>query len=158
MKTDLEGRITQLIQDELVARGCELFKLTMYHLGRRRVVSFAIDRVEGGITLEECVQWNRRLSELLEQAGLLNDAYVVEVASPGADWPLAVERDYRRVLKRKLRVRYRAQDGSLRDAKGVLSRVEGGMLTLLSGAEEAPSDIELGSIVEARLEFFIPEN
>ncbi len=158
METGLEGRITQLIQNELVAGSCELFGLKIYRAGRRQVVSLAIDRIEGGITLEECVRWNQRFSDLIEGAGIFADAYVVEVSSPGADWPLHTERDYRRVLNRRLFVRYRQGDVQTQEARGTLKHVGGGSIALAGGASEAPQVIAIEAVVEAKIEFLNPKD
>ena len=139
----------QLIQNELVAQEIELFKLRIFRSGRRQIISLAIDRREGGITLEECAKWNRHFADLFEKARLFGDSYVVEVASPGADWPLQTERDFRRVTRRKLRVRYRAPDAALREEIGTLQKVEDGRLTLDLKDPAEPLPIPLGAIVQA---------
>ena len=158
METDLESQVTQLIQNELVAGNCELFGLKIYRTGRRRAVSLAIDRAEGGITLEECVRWNKRVSDLIEGAGILSDAYGVEVASPGADWPLRTERDYRRVLNRRLRIRFRQGDVQTQEARGTLTQVGAGSIAIVTKESEEPCKIAIDAVVEAKIEFLQPED
>lgn len=70
----------------------------------RGLVRFYVDRTDG-VTIEDCAQVSRRLSELLDNHGeLIPGSYSLEVSSPGLDRPFKTERDYQRNLGRLVKI------------------------------------------------------
>ena len=48
-----------------------------------------------GITIEQCVRFNRRLVPMIDEAGIFPPGeYSLEVSSPGVDEPLKLHRQY----------------------------------------------------------------
>lgn len=85
---------------------------------------------DNGISIDACATISRKLSKAMDEAGILNGQYVLEVSSPGLDQPLKGERQYRKNVGRRLRV---TADG--RTEEGLLVNVtpEGIRLTGSSG-------------------------
>lgn len=67
----------------------------------RRKVSVFLDS-DQGITIEECSKVSRELGNLLEEE--IEDAFTLEVSSPGADSPLLSVRQYAKNIGRTLKV------------------------------------------------------
>ena len=67
--------------------GLELVDVEFHTQGRRRIVRVLVDR-PGGITVDECARFSRRLSDCLDMNQTLSAAYFLEVSSPGMDRPL----------------------------------------------------------------------
>jgi ribosome maturation factor RimP len=122
-------QLTQLIQAELVRRNHDLFALKLYRASHRQVIALHIDRCEGGITLDECAQWNRYVGQIIDQHQLIEGPFAVEVSSPGVNWPLKGERDYRRLMGKKILYQV-GNEGAPQEAKGRIIHVEKGMLEL----------------------------
>ena len=57
-----------------------------------------------GVTIDDCANVSRRLLPLLEQPGLLEDAFTLEVTTPGLDHPLKHKRQYRKNIGRRIKV------------------------------------------------------
>jgi ribosome maturation factor RimP len=57
-----------------------------------------------GITIDECATYSRKLGKFLDEADLFELAYTLEVASPGLDYPLSSERQFKKNINRKLQV------------------------------------------------------
>ncbi len=58
-----------------------------------------------GITIEKCVQINRKLYKLIEEGGIFSDAdFSLEVSSPGIDTPLKMHRQYLKNIGRNVEV------------------------------------------------------
>jgi ribosome maturation factor RimP len=58
-------------------------------------VQVMVERPDGGdVTLEDCAALSAPLGEALEEAGLLESAYVLEVSSPGLGDLLETDRDF----------------------------------------------------------------
>ncbi len=64
---------------------------------------------EGGITIDDCELVSRALSDLLDAEDYIEDAYILEVSSPGLGRPLKKDKDLKRSLGEKVEVKtYRA--------------------------------------------------
>jgi Uncharacterized protein conserved in bacteria len=93
----------------------------------------------GGITIDDCEAVSRRLSDILDEKDYIEDAYILEVSSPGLGRPLRKEKDFKRSLGEEVELRtYRMIEkrkeftGILRsyDEKTVtIEEEEGGMRT-----------------------------
>lgn len=58
-----------------------------------------------GITIEKCVQFNRRLYKMIEEKGWYPEGeFSLEVSSPGVDEPLKLHRQYPRNIGRLVEV------------------------------------------------------
>ena len=64
---------------------------------------------EGGIAIDDCEVVSRALSEILDQRDFIEDAYILEVSSPGLGRPLKKEKDFVRSMGEEVEIRtYRA--------------------------------------------------
>ncbi len=57
-----------------------------------------------GVTIDTCAKVSRSISEELESSDLIADAFILEVSSPGLDFPLSSARQYRKNIDRDLKV------------------------------------------------------
>jgi ribosome maturation factor RimP len=117
------------------------------------VLRFYIDK-PGGLSVDDCAFWNRRLGELVEASGLVSGRYFLEVSSPGLNRPLRKREDFARYQGREARVTLFAPLNNQRHFHGHLEGVEGEHLLLrdrTSGAVKIP----LAGIAGARLD--LPE-
>ena len=48
----------------------------------------------GGITVDDCEAVSRQLSDLLDEKDFIDDAYILEVSSPGLGRPLKKDKDF----------------------------------------------------------------
>jgi len=67
--------------------GFELVDVEHAFQGRHRVVRVLIDK-PGGITVGDCAQFSRRLSDSLDMNQMMAGSYQLEVSSPGLERPL----------------------------------------------------------------------
>ncbi len=66
---------------------------------------------EGGITIDDCETVSREFSDKLDEEDFIQDAYIMEVSSPGLGRPLKKEKDYQRSLGKEIEIRtYRPID------------------------------------------------
>lgn len=59
----------------------------------------------GGITVDDCEVVSRRLSDLLDERDFIEDAYILEVSSPGLGRPLRKEKDFARSIGEEVEIR-----------------------------------------------------
>lgn len=57
-----------------------------------------------GITIDDCTEVSRKLSEQLDALDLISDNYTLEVGTPGLDQPLKLKRQYAKNVGRDLKV------------------------------------------------------
>ncbi|MFN8353399.1 MAG: ribosome maturation factor RimP [Spirosomataceae bacterium] len=88
-------------------------------------VSVLID-TDSGISIDQCAEVSRRLGEQLEELNLFENAYTLEVSSPGVDQPLKLNRQYVKNIGRNVRVLLK--DGT--EKTGKLEAVSDTHLTL----------------------------
>lgn len=74
----------------------------------------------GGITVDDCEIVSRALSDELDKYDFIDEAYILEVSSPGLCRPLKKEKDFDRHMGEEVEVKlYRAADG-VKEFSGIL--------------------------------------
>jgi ribosome maturation factor RimP len=58
-----------------------------------------------GVSIDDCAELNRKLSEALDKVNPVEGRYLLEVSTPGLDHPLQVKRQYFKNRNRKVRVK-----------------------------------------------------
>lgn len=57
-----------------------------------------------GVTIDSCAMVSRAVSEELEANEIIDQAYLLEVSSPGLDYPLSSVRQYQKNIGRELKI------------------------------------------------------
>lgn len=57
-----------------------------------------------GVSIDDCARLSRQLAAQLEEEEVFQEAYTLEVSTPGVDYPLGSVRQYRKNIGRELRV------------------------------------------------------
>lgn len=60
---------------------------------------------EGGININDCELVSRAFSDILDREDYIEDAYILEVSSPGLGRPLKKDKDFERNLGKEVEVR-----------------------------------------------------
>lgn len=116
-----EGMITEQVEafvDEVLAAAPSYFKVK-FKVKPTNNYKVYIDG-DQGITIDQCIKFNRALYKKIEDAGLHPDGnFSLEVSSPGVDEPLQNIRQYRKNIGRKVEVTLSEE----RKLEGVLKEV-----------------------------------
>ncbi|MCI8885447.1 MAG: ribosome maturation factor RimP [Dorea sp.] len=100
----------------------------------------------GGININDCETVSRRLSDILDEKDYIDEAYILEVSSPGLGRPLRKEKDFKRSLGEEVEIRtYRMIDkqkeftGILKDydEKTVTIELDGGTVRIFEKSDIA---------------------
>ena len=119
----------KLILPIVEANGFELVDVEYVREGGSWYLRAYIDK-EGGITVDDCEIVSRAFSDRLDENDFIEDAYILEVSSPGLGRPLKKEKDYRRSMGKELEIRtYRAVD-RCREFYGVLTAYDEDSVTI----------------------------
>lgn len=98
------AELKEVIQGYLKNKNLDLVDLIYRYEGRDLVLRILVDRLEGGISLNECACLNKEISIILDEKDILQKRYILEVSSPGLDRPLRTGKDFLRCINRKVRV------------------------------------------------------
>lgn len=82
----------------------ELVEIEYKRTGREALLRLFIDK-EGGVALDDCSDFSRELSLVLDVEDIIPCEYTLEVSSPGLDRPLKTQADYDRFKGRLVKVR-----------------------------------------------------
>ena len=94
--TDM-AQLSALIAPEVEALGFGLVRVAMMGGEKNRTLQvMAEDPATGQLTLDQCAEISRRISDLLDEKDPIEEAYRLEVSSPGIDRPLTRAGDYAR--------------------------------------------------------------
>ena len=156
------ARITRSVEPEAVALGFDLVRVIVFgksEVGDEEVtLQIMAERPETGqLVIEDCAALSRRVSDAmdaLEEAGemLIEEAYRLEVSSPGIDRPLTRAKDFATWAGHEARVALNAPvDGNRKSLQGDLIGIDGDLVSLedrKSGRVEFPlSDIHSAKLV-----------
>lgn len=92
-KTAIDRRLAEIVTPAIEGLGFELVRIRLMG-GQRRVLQIMADRPEGGIEVEDCAKISTAVSAVLDVEDPIEDAYVLEVSSPGIDRPLTRLKDF----------------------------------------------------------------
>lgn len=124
-----EQKAEEMILPIVEANGFELVDVEYVKEGGNWYLRAYIDK-EGGITVDDCENVSRAFSDRLDEDDFIEDAYILEVSSPGLGRPLKKEKDYRRSMGKELEIRtYRAVD-RCREFYGVLTAYDEDSVTI----------------------------
>lgn len=111
--------VRSAIEPVLASLGLDLEDAQVQASGRRRRVCIVVDR-DGGIDLDGIAEASRAVSDALDASDAMgDDAYTLELTSPGVDRPLTLPRHWRRNIGRRVRAHTNDGDvieGRIRDA------------------------------------------
>jgi ribosome maturation factor RimP len=141
----LSARGVSLVEAEWVTdRGGWILRLTIEHEGSTAQ--------SGGVSLEDCVDVSRGVSEILDAEDFIGPAYNLEVSSPGLDRPLRTEAEFARFQGQLARVKltHPAPDGQ-RLLRGALMEAPPGRIAVLVDGKRI--EVPVGDVAEANLAF-----
>ena len=90
---DVIDRITEILTSIAEKKNTIIVDVTYKKEGRTMVLRVLMDK-KGGITIDECAEINNDLSVILDEEGIIDDHYVLEVSSPGLDRLLRKPKDF----------------------------------------------------------------
>ena len=109
-REEYEQKAEELITPIVEANGFELVDVEYVKEGSTWYLRAYIDK-PGGIMVDDCEVVSRELSDILDEKDFIDEAYILEVSSPGLGRPLKKEKDFARSLGEEVEVRtYRAID------------------------------------------------
>ena len=124
-----EQKAEALLLPIIEANNFELVDVEYVKEGSNWYLRAYIDK-EGGISVDDCEVVSRAFSDKLDEEDFIDDAYIMEVSSPGLGRPLKKEKDYKRSMGKELEIRtYRAIERN-REFYGILTAYDDNSVTI----------------------------
>ena len=106
----------------------------------------------GGITIDDCELISRALSDQLDKDDFIEEAYILEVSSPGLGRPLKKEKDFARSLGQEVEVRCYRPIEHVKEFGGILKTYDAKTVTIQEN-ENTDRVLERDNIALIRLAF-----
>ena len=150
--TDITA-LTALVAPEAEALGLDLVRVAWFGGAGARTVQVVAERPDTRqLTIDDCAALSRRISDRLDAleadgADPIDEAYRLEVSSPGIDRPLTRLKDYADWAGHEAKVTFVAPVGGRKSAKGVINGCEGETISI----GEPPLSMMFANIADAKL-------
>ena len=124
-----EAKVLPILEPIIAEKGLELVDLEFVKEGVNWYLRVYIDK-DGGVNIDDCEAVSRALEVKLDEKDPIEQAYILEVSSPGIDRPLKKDADFVKYQGEIIDVKlYKAQDGS-KQYQGKLLGLENGVLSI----------------------------
>ncbi|PSL51227.1 ribosome maturation factor RimP [Salsuginibacillus halophilus] len=147
--TEFAAEVAEPIVADL---GLELVDVEYKQEGKHWFLRLFIDS-ETGVDLDDCQRVSERVSEKLDADDPVNEAYYLEVSSPGAERPLYNEKDITRAIGRNVHLTTHQPVHGENVIEGELSAFDGETLTVQMKQKHkvVPFEVEYQNIAHIRL-------
>jgi len=149
MADTVDKRIEAVALPVLEERGLELVEMQFRREQNGWVLRLTIDKRDG-VGLDDCATASREISQLLDIEDFIDQAYKLEVSSPGLDRPLKSMADFQRYIGRKARIKTIESIAGEHVFIGKIQQTEGEAIILEVGRKEVT--IPFLQVSKARLE------
>lgn len=144
-------KIAALAEPLAEALGLELVDVEYVKEGGQQILRILIDR-EGGIALDHCEALSRALDEELDRVDPIEQAYVLEVSSPGIERPLKKDADFIRFAGKPAQIKLFAPLDGKKVYTGILRGLEEREI-LVEDERKQIVRIPLAQVAKANLAF-----
>ena len=145
-RKDIEAKTEALLMPILDELGFELWDVEYVKEGSEYYLRAYIDK-EGGITIDDCVDVSRKLSDKLDEDDFIDSEYILEVSSPGLGRTLKSDRDFTKSIGRDTDIKLYKPIDKVKEFEGILKAFDNDTLTfLIDGNERVFNKSEVASV------------
>ena len=124
-----EQKTEELLLPIMEEQGFELVDVEYVKEGGSWYLRAYIDK-PGGITVDDCENVSRQLSDILDEKDYIEDSYILEVSSPGLGRPLKKEKDFERSLGEEIEIRTYRPVQHQKEFRGLLTAYDKNSITI----------------------------
>ena len=149
MADTISKQVEAIALPVLVELGLELVEVQYRREQSGWVLRLIIDKQEG-VSHDDCTAASREIGQLLDIEDFIDQAYNLEVSSPGLDRPLKSMADFQRFVGRMAKIKTDEPIGGKRFFVGRIQQISGDTIILEVGGTELRIPFE--QVSKARLE------
>ena len=146
-----EQKTEEILLPIVEENGFELVDVEYVKEGSTWYLRAYIDK-PGGINIDDCEVVSRRLSDILDEKDYIDDAYILEVSSPGLGRPLKKEKDFKRSLGEEVEIRTYRMIDKQKEFTGILKDYDEKTVTI-GMDDDTTKTFEKSDIAMIRLAF-----
>lgn len=142
----------ELVLPILEQKNLELVDIEYVKEGKNWFLRVYIDK-DGGVDITECGEVSEQLSERLDEADPISEAYFLEVSSPGVERPLKTKRDIANSINQYVHVKLYEPINGEKTYEGELINYSDDVLTVEYRVKTRKKTVEIpfDKIAKARL-------
>jgi ribosome maturation factor RimP len=148
------ARLATIAEPVLAGLGFRLVRVRISGLSGCTIQIMA-ERADGTMTIDDCETISRALSPVLDVADPVEDAYRLEISSPGIDRPLVRRSDFERFAGHQVKVEMAISTEGRRRFRGVILGAQGEAAHIrrddAAAGEAAEVLLPISEMAEARL-------
>jgi ribosome maturation factor RimP len=152
MAETISKQVEAIALPVLVELGLELVEVQYRREQSGWVLRLIIDKQEG-VSLDDCTAASREIGQLLDIEDFIDQAYNLEVSSPGLDRQLKSMADFQRFVGRKAKIKTDEPIGGERVFVGRIQQTSGDTIILEIGGTELRIPFEQVSKASLEVEF-----
>jgi ribosome maturation factor RimP len=147
-KAATDKRLAGILTPVIEGLGYELVRVRLMS-GRTNTLQIMADKPDGGIEVDDCAKISTAVSAVMDVEDPLEEAYTLEVSSPGIDRPLTRLKDFEAWAGYEVRIETTELIDGRRRFKGQLRGVEG--TEVLIEIEEGTIGLNFDWLSDAKL-------
>ncbi len=133
-----EAKTEALLAPIVSANGVEVYDVEYVKEGNDYYLRAYIDKPEG-VNIIDCENVSRALSDALDKADFIPDAYVLEVSSPGLGRTLKKDKHLQKSIGQEVEIKLFKAIDKCKQFSGVLESFDADTITILENAEDPAS-------------------
>ncbi len=126
---EYEQRTEKLLEPVLTANHFELYDVEYVKEGGNWFLRAYLDK-EGGITVDDCELVSRALSDLLDKADFIPEAYILEVSSPGLGRQLKKDKHFEKSIGEEVELKLFKPVNKRKEWTGILTGFNAESITI----------------------------
>lgn len=134
-KKDYEARTEALLEPIVAEYGVRIYDVEYVKEGSDWYLRAYIDKDEG-VTIDDCENVSRALNVKLDEEDYIEDAYILEVSSPGLGRKLTKERHFMQSMGLEVELKTYKPVDKKKEFIGILTGYENGAVTISEDGKE----------------------
>ncbi len=147
-----ESRTEQLLAPIAEKNGVEIYDVEYVKEGSDWYLRAYIDKPEG-VTIGDCENVSRALSDALDVEDYIADAYILEVSSPGLGRTLKKERHLEKSLGKKIEIKTYKPIDKQKEFSGILKAYDAETVTVEEEGKERVFQRSQTALIRLALDF-----
>ncbi|QNN65428.1 ribosome maturation protein RimP [Sphingomonas rhizophila] len=142
--------IARLIEPAVKELGFELVRVAMIGGKSDPTLQVMAERPDTRqLHIDDCADLSRKLSDILDEADPIEEAYRLEVSSPGIDRPLTRRADYADWAGHEARIRFEQPVDGAKQVSGIIEGIDGDTIRVATTMGERT--VDFANIASAKL-------
>jgi ribosome maturation factor RimP len=142
--------IARLIEPAVKDLGFDLVRVAMIGGKSDPTLQIMAERPDTRqLTIDDCSDLSRKLSDLLDEADPIEESYRLEVSSPGIDRPLTRPADFADWAGHEARIRFAEPVEGAKQVSGIIEGISGG--TIKVATPKGDREVDFANVASAKL-------